>query len=92
MLAALEAERQRKIAEEKEKWAIKDYVDIKLNCTLIKVEPQTAELISVGDKEIDLRGEILGEVVNIGRASPYIHNVYIGLGFAPPLLKRSDPR
>lgn len=48
-----------------------DIKEIQLNCRLIRLEPDVAELISVGDKEIDGKGRIIGEIIGLDASEPY---------------------
>jgi len=54
--------------------------DVNISCKFIKVEPQTLEQIKVGDKEINDKGVVTGEIIWIGDSSPYQYKFNIGSG------------
>lgn len=56
----------------------KVFIETKFNCLFVKVTPEVSKIISVGDKELDKNGKIIGEVVHIGKISPYIYEFNIG--------------
>lgn len=45
--------------------------EIKLSCEFIKLRPDIAGLLSVGDAEFDNKGRIIGEIVELGPIEPY---------------------
>lgn len=46
----------------------------------IKLNPEIFQLISIGDKEYDSQGEIVGEIVELGENSHYRYELNIGQG------------
>jgi len=59
-----------------------------VDCLFIKLEPQIAKVISVGDKEVDNKGQIIAEILKIGQVSPYVYEFNIG---AERKLLKNDP-
>lgn len=49
-----------------------------MRCKFIKVNPETLKLIAVGDKEVDIDGNVLGEITWVGVSGPYRHQVNFG--------------
>jgi len=56
----------------------KEYIELDLNCVLIKVKPENAKLISVGDADFDEKGKKIAEITSVGEVSPYIYVINIG--------------
>jgi len=56
----------------------KEFVQLEFECRFIKLSPDRLQLISVGDKEFDREGNILGEIINLGRISSYTYQLDIG--------------
>lgn len=56
----------------------KEFVVISTDCLLIKLEPKFLKLISVGDKELDENGAVIGKIVSLGKIRPYIYEFKIG--------------
>lgn len=54
--------------------------DIEVICKSIKLKPETAKLIAVGDKEYDAEGRVMAEVVSMGEIMPYTYELNIGSG------------
>ncbi len=68
------------VAEQKVIAPKKDMIELELVFDLIKLSPDTAKLISVGDKEIDRDGQVIGEIINLKKLGPYEHEFEIGNG------------
>jgi hypothetical protein len=66
----------------------REFVEIETNCWLIKLEPEVLKLISVGDKELDENGQVIGEIINLGESTPYSYKFDIGRG---QKIVREDP-
>lgn len=45
--------------------------EVYLNCEMIKLEPDTAMKISVNDRELNGRGAVIGQIVELGEVAPY---------------------
>ena len=56
------------------------FIEIERNCQLVEVKPEILALISVGDKELDWDGEIIGEIISLGESEPYEYEFDIGEG------------
>ncbi len=67
---------------------VKDFLEIDLDCLFIKLEPQVAEAISVGNKEIDNTGRVIAEILSVGKVSPYKYELEMG---APQKIVKNDP-
>lgn len=63
-------------------------VSLELDCLLIKVEPDTLEKISIGDRETDKDGKVEGRIVSLGHPLPYQY--WFDLGQGQKILKK-DP-
>lgn len=57
-----------------------EFIEIETDCLFIKLKPEVLKLISVGDKELDEEGEVIGEIVRLGKSKPYKYEVDIGSG------------
>lgn len=64
------------------------FVSLELDCLLIKVEPDTLEKISIGDRETDKDDKVIGRIVSLGRPLPYQY--WFDLGQGQKILKK-DP-
>ncbi len=53
----------------------KEFIEVEMNCIFQKVNPEVLKMVSVGDKEIDITGKQIGEIVSIGEIEPY-QNVF----------------
>lgn len=58
----------------------KEFIEVQIDCQLIKVKPEVAKIVSVGDKELDENREIVGEIVGLGQSAPYKYELDIGGG------------
>ncbi len=67
----------------------KEFVEIETSCLLIKLEPEIAELISIGDKEFYENGELLGEIIELDQSEPYRYIFNLG---ANQIIIKDDPR
>lgn len=56
----------------------KEYIEIEASFRLIKLEPDILKLISIGDRELDEDGRIIGEIVSLGQSEPYKYEFDIG--------------
>ncbi len=54
------------------------FVEIEINCRLIKLRPNLLKMISVGEKELDENGEVIGEIISLGQSEPYEYEFDIG--------------
>ncbi|MFH1202726.1 MAG: DUF4330 family protein [Candidatus Omnitrophota bacterium] len=62
----------------KPKFSKKDFIEEVFDCQFIKLEPQIAKLISVGDKELNESGEVIGEIISLGEVGPYEYKIKVG--------------
>lgn len=76
-----------KVQEQQQK-PEKEFIKIMLNCKFIRLKPGTSKMISLGDKEWDSNGNLIGEIVNLGEFSPYIYKFDVGPNHE---LIRKDP-
>jgi hypothetical protein len=53
-------------------------ISIEMNCKFIKIKPEILKLISVGDKEIDKKGNQIGEITWIGESRSFKHQFDMG--------------
>ncbi|MFC1631069.1 DUF4330 family protein [Candidatus Omnitrophota bacterium] len=49
----------------------KVFITKEIDCTFIKLTPELAKLIAVGDQELDQDGEVIGEIIELGKIEPY---------------------
>jgi predicted protein tyrosine phosphatase len=74
----------------------RELIEIKANCRLIKLKPEVLKLISVGDKELDENGQVIGEIISLGESVPYSYEFNIGRGQKiikqDPILKQMEAR
>lgn len=66
----------------------KELLEMDLDCIFIKLEPQVVEAIFVGDKEIDNAGQVIAEILSVGKVSPYKYELDIA---APKKIIKNDP-
>jgi hypothetical protein len=69
----LEAKKQEQRQTQK-----KEFV-VMINCKFAKLSPEALRIISVGDKEKDSAGNLIGEIISLEEPSPYIGEFEIGL-------------
>ncbi|MDD4910356.1 MAG: DUF4330 domain-containing protein [Candidatus Omnitrophica bacterium] len=60
----------------------KEFIEIMIDVRFIKLRPEVAKVISIGDKEFDNDGHPIGEVVELGDDEPYVYKFNIGEGQA----------
>lgn len=60
--------------------AKKTIVEAEFNFDFRKLDPETARLIAVGDKEIDKNGQVIGEILSLGNLEPRIYEIDTGGG------------
>lgn len=60
-------------------YKLKEYVEIELRCRIVKINPATLNLISVGDKEFSKDADPIGEIIWLGESKPYESKLNIGL-------------
>lgn len=51
---------------------------IMINCYFIKLKPEALKMISVGDKEWDSDGNLIGEIISLGELLPYVYKFDVG--------------
>jgi hypothetical protein len=56
----------------------KEFVYITLKCLFIKLDPRIAKDINLGDQEFDQDKKVVGEIIWLGRVSPYAYELEIG--------------
>ena len=55
-----------------------EFIEMEINCKLIKLQPEKLKLISVGDKEIDETNNEIGKIVSLGQSTAYKYEFDIG--------------
>ena len=74
----------------------KEFIEIETDCTLIKLEPEVLKVISIGDKEQDESGQVIGEIISLGQSEPYRYEFDIGgeqkITEEDPVLKQVEAR
>lgn len=74
----------------------REFIDIEINCRLIKLRPELLKNISVGDKELDENGQVIGEIISLGQDEPYKYEFDIGekqkITKEDPILKQIDAK
>lgn len=58
----------------------KEFIQIEVNCLFVKLTDNDLASISVGDKDYDEDGEVIGEIVGLESPEPYIHALDMGRG------------
>lgn len=51
----------------------REFITTDIDCRLIKIIPDVARFISVGDKEVNEDGEVIGEIIELGAATPFFY-------------------
>ncbi|MEK6715233.1 MAG: DUF4330 family protein [Candidatus Omnitrophota bacterium] len=69
-----------KIANQKPIAPPKTFTEVELYCRFIKLAPSVAEMISVGDKEFDEKGDVTAEIIELGKIELYVYELDIGAG------------
>jgi len=54
-----------------------DFTEIRLGCQFIKLRPEVAKLISIGDREIDDKGRVKGEILELGEIESYLEETIL---------------
>lgn len=62
-------------------------IEIEINSNFIKVKPEILKLITVGDKEENKSGAIIGEIIEVGESKPYQYKIDIG----GEIITKEDP-
>ena len=52
-----------------------EYIKIDINCLFIKLKPQIAKMMSVGDAEFDSNNNLIGKIVELGEIKPYGYKI-----------------
>ena len=71
--AALKAQEQAQPQKPKE-----EFITMTINCKFIKLKPEVAQMVSVGDKELDSDGNLIGQIVSLGESAPYSYEFDVG--------------
>lgn len=58
--------------------APKTFIETELNFILNKLEPETARLILKGDREVNEKGEVIAEIISLGRILPVTYEIDMG--------------
>jgi len=58
--------------------APKTFIETELNFILNKLEPETAQLILKGDREVNEKGEVIAEIISLGKAIPVAYEIDLG--------------
>lgn len=70
----------------------KTFIETELNFILNKLDPQTSGLVSKGDREVNEKGEVIAEIIYLGKAVPVVYEIDLGnqqkLIKDDPLLKK----
>ena len=56
----------------------KTFIETELNFILNKLEPETARLILKGDREVNEKGEVIAEIISLGRILPVTYEIDMG--------------
>ena len=73
----------------------REFVEVERDCQLVKLEPEVLKLISVGDKELDENGQVIGEIISLGQSKPYEYKLDVGgqkVVKAAPILKQIEAK
>ncbi len=72
------------------------FIEREIECRFIKLEPEVAKIISVGDQALDGRGQVIGKIVSLTEAVPYKYEFSIDggktLSHQDDILKQIDAR
>ena len=52
-------------------------IEIEIDCLLTRLTPENIKIMTVGDKEIDLSGNVIGEIVKLGEVSDFYNYEYL---------------
>ena len=66
----------------------REFVEIEIDYQFIKLKPEVLKLISVGDKELDRNGQVIGRITSLGESEPYRYTFDIGAG---QRISKGDP-
>ncbi len=56
----------------------KTFIETELNFILNKLDPETAGLIAKGDREVNEKGEVIAEIISLGKAVPVAYEIDLG--------------
>lgn len=59
----------------------KKFIEIEIDCQFLRLTSETIRLISPGDKELNKKGQVIGEIKSVSKSTPYIHQIDIGSGY-----------
>ncbi len=68
----------------------KEYIEVEMSCSFIKLTPKIAKLIRGGDKELDANGEIVGEITWLGETKPYCYKFLMSTDARDPILLKEN--
>ncbi|MBL7196524.1 MAG: DUF4330 domain-containing protein, partial [Candidatus Omnitrophica bacterium] len=66
------------VKEQVQPQELKDEFAIMINCKFIKLKPEVARMISIGDKELDSDGNLIGQILSLGKLAPYSYEFDVG--------------
>ena len=58
--------------------APKIFIETELNFILNKLEPETVRIIAKGDREVNEKGEVIAEIISLGKAIPVAYEIDLG--------------
>ncbi|GAG36480.1 unnamed protein product, partial [marine sediment metagenome] len=74
----------------------KEFIETETDYRFIKVSPELAKIISIGGKERDEDGQVIGEIISLGQSVPYKYEFDIGenqkITKEDPILKQIEAR
>ena len=74
----------------------RELIQTEINYLFIKVSPEKEKIVSIGDKELDENGQVIGEITSLGRTMPYKYEFDIGGGQTiikeDPILKQIETK
>lgn len=58
----------------------KTIIETEVDLTFTRLDSRTAKLISIGDKEVTTSGQIIGEIISLGKLKPLTYEIDLGSG------------
>lgn len=59
---------------------VRKYINLEKDFKFIEIPSEISDLIVVGDKEINEKGQIIGEIIWLGESKPYEYKIDLGKG------------
>lgn len=80
--------RRRAVLSQEEPKVAEVFLEVEMDCKLVRVRPKEVELVNLGDREYDKSNHLIGEIVWLGVNKPYQYILDIGTN---EFITKNDP-